>query len=360
MKRLLCGSVVLATSLVLVSCNSDPTSDFRNGPSRILADPSTVFVNHDAVEEVVVTLVDDQGDPLPGSFEVSASGTGITVERNPDFLGTTVGAPLESQAQFIVTAGATPTPTSFTLASGDLSLEIPVNVLPTAIESAAFSNPTPALNEPVTISAEGYAFLPDAAVVIGGDSAAILSNDGSTVTFVPTPGSTGPAFVEKIAISFLPTTPLSLPTTAEITVPPGPVAGTEAAATAPALPIPGVGEFTVFFDQPDFVATIDHFYKLTVTEAGTYTITMDWDIGSDIDLFVCEDPPAADFSNCPASSFVDHPEETEVSLTPGTYFVVGEDFGADAIGTELKITVQHDPAAPGVRKLPAAVRKVRK
>ena len=312
----------------------------------------------------------DQGDPLPGTWEIVEPGSGISVERNPDFLGTTVGAPLESQAQFIITAGDTPTATSFTLASGELSLEIPVNVTPTAIASAAFSNATPALNEPVSLTAEGYSFMPDAAVVIGGDSAVILSNDGSTVTFVPTPGSTGPATIEKIAISFLPTVPLTLPTTAEITVPSGPVGGTDDPATAPALPVPEAGAFTVFFDGPDFAGsapcafgTICHFYKLTVTEAGVYTVTLDWDIGGDIDMYLCGDPPAADFSNCDFSgASADHPESVEFDLAPGTFFVVADDFGTDAIGTELKLTVER-AAPPGVtlRSFPsAAVRKVRK
>jgi hypothetical protein len=365
MKRLLCGSVVLATSLVLVSCNGDPTSDFRGGPSQILADPSTVFVNQSAVEEVVVTLVDDQGDPLPGTWEIAEPGSGISVERNPDFLGTTVGAPLESQAQFIVTAGDVPTGTSFTLASGELSLEIPVNVTPTAIATAAFSNPTPALNEPVTLTAEGYTFLPDAAVVIAGDSAAILSNDGTTVTFVPTPGSTGPATVEKIAINFLPTTPLTLPTAAEITVPPAPVPGTGAPATAPALPVPAVDEFSVFFDEPDFVSTLDRFYKLTIAEAGVYTVTLDWDIGDDIDMFLCP-PPGDIVAECDFSGATgDHPESVAFDLAPGDYWVVADDFGQfagglAAIGAQLRITVEH--AAPGatLRRFPSAAQPKRR
>jgi hypothetical protein len=358
MKRLLCGSVVLAASLGLVSCNSDPTSDFRNGPSQILAEPSTVFLNRGAVEEVVVKVVDDAGDPLPAPWEITETGSGITVVRNPDFLPTTVGVPLDAEAQFIVTAGEEPLPSSFTLTSGELSLEVPVNVLPTEIP-ATFSNPTPGLNEPVTISAEGYSFLPDAAVVIAGDSAAILSNDGATITFVPTPGSTGPALVEKIAINFLPTTPLSLPTVAELTVPPGPIAGTDAPATAPSLLVPEVGEFSVSFDEPDFAATLDHFYKLTIAEAGVYTVTMDWDIGDDIDMFLCPAPgdiaAECDFSGASA----DHPESVDFDLAPGEYWIVADDFGqfaggTAAIGALLTITVERAAPSATLRRFPSA------
>ena len=359
MKRLLCGSVVLAASLVLVSCNGDPTSDFRDGPSQILADPSVVFVEQGDVEEVVFQVIDQAGDPLAATWEVSATGSGISVAQNPNHLPTTVGAPLESEVQFIVTAGGTPIASSFTVTSGELSVEVPVNVLPTEIASAAFSNATPALNEPVTITAEGYTFMPDAAVVVGGDSAAILSNDGTSITFVPTPGSTGPATVEKIAINFLPDVPLTLLTTAELTVPAGPVGGTTAPATAPSLITPAVGEASVFFDTPDFAASLDHWYKLTVTEAGTYTISMDWDIGDDVDMFVCP-APGDIVAECDFTAATgDHPEVADYALTPGDWYIVADDFGqfaggTSAIGALLRIDVTHAAPTTGeLRKSPS-------
>jgi hypothetical protein len=352
MKRLLCGSVVLAASFVLVSCSGDPTSDGRGEPTRITAEPTSLFIDQGSNAPVVVTLIDEQGGPLAGVFEIAATGSGITVVQNTEYLGTTVGPPLESQAQFIVTAGATPMPSAFTLTNGELSIDIPVVVLPVSIETAVFSNPTPAMNELVTVSAEGFSFLPDAAISFGPDSALILANDGASVTFLPAPGSTGSPLVEGIAISFLPTTPLSLPTAAPITVAPlSTIPGSESAATAPSLAVPPLDGVTRLFDGPDFAATIDHFYKLTITEAGVYTITVDWDIGSDIDLFFCEDPPAADFSNCPAASFTAHPEEVELALEPRTYFVVAEDFGADAIGAELSITIAHTTPTGELRRL---------
>ncbi len=363
MKRLLCGSVVFAASIALASCSSDPTGDFRGDPARITASPSSVFLNQGADEAVVVRLEDDQGDPLPGDFELTATGSGITVERNPDFQGTTVGVPLESEAQFIITAGDAPLPSSFSLSAGGLSIDIPVVVLPTAVASAVFSNATPALNEPVTVTAEGYTFLPTASVVIGGDSALILANDGTSLTFLPAPGGTGPAQLGGVAIDFLPAAELSLPTVAEITVAPLSAApGTDDPATAPSLPVPAEGAIAGFFDGPDFVAAVDHFYKLTITEEGVYTVTMDWDIGSDIDMFLCPDPGAITASCDFQAATGAHPEAGSFTLAPGTYFIVADDFGADAAGAELSIVVQHDPLPlPELRlQRPAARNKVRK
>ena len=102
-----------------------------------------------------------------------------------------------------------------------------------------------------------------------------------------------------------------------------------------------------------------------MTEAGVYTITLDWDIGTDIDLTVC---PEGDplFGDTCGNSFSDHPEEVEMSLTPGTYIVLSEDFGAliptpapghgdpDAAGTTLTINVFHAPPEAAALKAPAA------
>jgi hypothetical protein len=339
MKRLLCGSVVLAVSLTLASCSSDPTGDLQGDPARIVADPSSLFIDQGANEAVIVRLEDEAGDPLAGDWEIAATGSGITVVRDPNYLGTTVGAPLESEAQFVVTAGASPIASSFTLTAGGLSLEIPVKVTPTSL-AATFSNPTPAQNEPVTVTAEGYTFLPEAAISFGGTPAIILANDGTTLTFLPTPGSTGPALVDGVAVNFLPTTPLSLETTTEITVAPlSSIGGTADPATAPALPVPAPGETTTIFDGPDFTATIDHFYRLDIAEAGDYTVTLDWDIGSDIDLILCNDAAcsAPDFTGATAN----HPESATYTLAPGTYYVLAEDFGGDAAGARLTIQVSR-------------------
>jgi hypothetical protein len=342
MKRLLCGSVVLAASLGLVSCNGDPTSDFRSGPSQILAAPSTVFIDQGDVEPVNVRVVDDAGDPLAATWEIAETGPGITVERNPDFLPTTVGAPLESEVQFIVTAGGAPTASSFTVTAEDLSLEIPVNVLPTEIATAAFSNPTPAVNEVVTITAEGYTFRSDAAVSFEGDTVLMLSNDGTSISFLPFPGTTGPALVEKVTLNFLPETPLDLFTAAEIAVAPlTPLAGTDAPGTAPSIPVPEPGATTTFFDGGtyDYPAPIfggafgtfpSRLYRISIPEAGDYTVNIDWEGGvEDLGVYYflpdgTTEPPegiAADAGGAGA-----HPEESTSTLNAGDYLLAVVNF----------------------------------
>jgi hypothetical protein len=325
---------------VLESCTNDPTSDFRGEPARIVAAPSSIFLDQGDNASVIVRLEDDQGDPLPADWQISGTATGITIDRNEDFLGTTVGAPLESEAQFDVFAGDTPVATSFTVSGGGLSLEIPVKVTPTSLPTAAFSNATPAVNEVVTVTVEGFTFLPDAAISFGGTPAIILANDGTTLTFLPLPGSAGPALIDNIAVNFLPTTPLSLETTAELTVPPVvPLPGTDAPGTAPPLPVPDEdGETTFFFDggtydyaAPLFGTTFpSRLYSLTIPADGEYTISIDWEGGvEDLGAYIFL-PDGTTWTGLAADAGGGgaHPEEATVTLTAGSYLVAAVNFSA--------------------------------
>jgi hypothetical protein len=344
MKRLFGGSVIFAASLVLVSCTNDPTSDFRGNPARIVADPASIFLDQGENASVIVRLEDDQGNPLAADWQISGTATGITIDRNEDFLGTTVGAPLESEAQFDVFAGNTPVATSFTVSGGGLSLEIPVKVTPTSLASAVFSNATPAVNEVVTVTAEGFTFLPEAAISFGGTPAIILANDGTTLTFLPLPGSAGPALIDNIAVNFLPTTPLSLETTTELTVPPVvPLAGTDDPATAPPLSVPDEdGETSFFFDggtfdygAPIFGGAFGEFpsrlYSFTIPADGDYTITIDWEGGvEDLGGYIFLPDGTTEPGNAPADAGGEgaHPESATSTFTAGEYRLAVVNFSA--------------------------------
>ena len=360
MKRLLCGSVVLAASLALVSCKGDPTSDFRGDPTRILAEPSSVFLDQGSDEAVTVTLLDDQGDPLAGDFEVAATGTGITVVKNEEFLGTTVGIPLESQAQFIITAGDAPTPSSFTVTAGGLSLEIPVKVTPTSIGAAVFSNPTPAVNEPVTVTAEGYTFLPDAAISFAGTPALVLgvAEDGTSMTFLPAPGTIGTALLDNVSINFLPGTPLSLETTAELTVAElVPLAGTDAPGTAPALEVAAAGETSTLFDGGTFdgLAPIlggafgdfpARWYSFTVPADGDFTVSLDWGSAEDLGVYYfLPDGTTETGSAADAGGGGAHPEASTSTFTAGTYLMAIINF-SPTNPAFFSIQLTTEPPAP--------------
>jgi hypothetical protein len=140
----------------------------------------------------------------------------------------------------------------------------------------------------------------------------------------------------------------------------------------------------VLFDAPDFESTLDRIYKIDITEAGTYRITMDWTIGDDVDMFLCpteafafdsasdptddDDPANCNFAGATGA----HPESVPFVLQPGDYWIWADDFGqavgaASAIDTRLTLIVRHTalpPPPPPLtalqRAAPSDLRKLRR
>jgi len=229
------------------------------------------------------------------------------------------------------------------------------------------SNLTPAVNEAVTVTVTGATLIDTTNLILGSGAPTITALTTNSVTFLPAPGATGLLVINGVVLDAQPQTPLPLagPLTDTIkTATDIPTtAGTEDPGTAPSLITPGVGFGSVLFDKPAYnnADRIDAFYKLVVTEEGVYTITLDWDIGTDIDLTFCPEGDPFFGATC-ANSFSSHPEEVEVSLTPGTYILLSEDFGGDpfdgsnpdAAGTTLTISVAHAPPEAAAVKSAAA------
>jgi hypothetical protein len=343
MKRSMCGLIVLAAATALWSCSGDPTEGLR-GADRIVADPSSVFLDHGASEFVVVQVLDEQGNQAVVDFEAQSVGPGITVEEDTTFLQTTIGTHLETRQRFIVT-GTAPTATSFQLVSGGQSITIPVKVTPIGA-TVTLSNAAPVMNEPVVITLPaGYKFGTSPGATVGGDVGitTAVAPDSSSVTVVFPPGTTGTVTVDSVQVDFLPGVNLALPTAETITVGATPLAGTDDPSTAPAIPLPAPGGVAPTFDVPDFTATVDHFYRLDVVEPGDYTITVDWDIGSDIDAPVCVSDPT-----CASEDFADptvsasHPESGTFTLPAGTHILWVNDYGADAAGATLSIVIERE------------------
>ena len=354
MQPLTRGLVVLAAAVVLWSCSSDPTESFRGGETRILANPSALFLNSGESTFVSVQLVDDQGNTIDSDFEATA-GAGLTVTKDAGFLPVP-GGNLLTEARFNVLASA-PGVTSFTVTASGQSLDIPVRVLPTEI-TVAFSNATPAANEPVIVTAPGFIFQEGATVIFGGVDTAITlarAEDGSSLTILPVPGSTGTAVIDSVSVAFLPDVRTSLPTTTEIAVAAAtPTPGTESTASAPAIPFPAaIGESVSFFEAGVFTAadvTGDggvgaQYYTFTVPADGDYRFVTNWGGTSDIDAIVCTDASCdlAAGSATFAGSGLDHPEDGTLSLTAGTHFLAVVLFAGSAPTTFSVTITQEQP-----------------
>lgn len=292
------------------------------------------------------TSVVTQPDPTgaqPFIVSIAADGSSLDVLLPPNLV----------DAQLTITdvaSDAAPTVTfAPTTALGVTTTEIP-NFTGTT------SNLTPAVNEPVTVTLTGATFDPGATLILGATPPTITDLTATTVTFIPNPGTTALLNVNGIVLDALPQIPVTLPApitdTITVSAEVPTIAGTDDPGTAPTLITPVVDRSSVLFDKPPFdgAAVFDVFYELVITETGLYTLTLNWDVGSDIDLFLCPAPGAITGACNFDAATGNHPEILETELAPGTYYLVADDFGADAVGTTLQINVDHAaPEAPAVR-----------
>jgi hypothetical protein len=351
MKHSRFGLILLLSAAGGWACNADPTDSFRETGTRIVLDPAVVLLNQGANTFVTAQLVDEQGNQLAADLDISDVGSGISVVRDSTFLQTTNGAEISTTKRFVVT-GTDLVSTTFTLTGGGQTVNVPVNVVPIGT-AVTFSNATPAAEELVTVTpAPGYAFVDTASVSFGIDTAFVVdrAEDGSSMTILPVPGSTGAATVQGITISYLPGAPLSLPTTDSITV--GEIAGTADPATAPPIPVPALGD-SIFFVDGGTLTGADitgdggsgaQYYTFTVTEAGDYHFVTNWNNDADLDAIVCFDVACSAIEF--AGTGLTQPEDGTLPLDPGTYLFAVVLFAGSAPGN-LTLTLTHlPPAAP--------------
>ena len=286
-----CGLLLLLAA-GLGACGGDPTDSFREEGQKIVTDPAVVFVDEGATVLVVAQLQDNQGNQLATDFTATPLGPQVAVTRDTTFLETTNGSALKTRQRFVVT-GVTPGASAFELAGGSIKDTVRVNVTPTALP-AVFSNVTPASNEVVTLTAPNYNFLPGTTVLVGTDTAVVLSV-GSELTFLPIPGSSGPVTVTGAAISFLPATPLTLTSTEPITVGTGALAGTDAPATAPAIALPEPGAISALVDSTPLAAATCgdnsgvpcQLYKISLTaDTTSFDASLKWSNSADLGIYV--------------------------------------------------------------------------
>ena len=209
---------------------------------------------------------------------------------------------------------------------------------------------------PVTITAPaGFKFAPLAGdtVKIGGQITVnqAVAVDGSTITVVPIPGTSGIAEITGVLPTAAPQFTLTLPTIDQVTVPAiVPLEGTEDPATAPELTIPTAGNSFVLNDAGAFDGPGDccfgftaRYYKLTITAPTTLTFTLDWFQGQDLGAYILESDAVTiiDAGDCCGEGPTGHPETVTVPFTPGTYFVAIPNFSA-TIPSFFQLTL-HNP-----------------
>ena len=343
MKHSRFGLVFLLSCGGLLACNGDPTASIRDdGTPKIVSDPSVLFIPEGATASMTVQLVDAQGNQLPATFDATSGGSQASITRDSTFLQTTNGTNLNTKERFVVT-GVTSGQTLITVSAAGQTQDVPVSVVPLSF-AGAFSNAAPAVNESVTLTAPaGYTFGTDVAVLFGADSATInsVAGDGTSLAFQVPPGTTGPATVAGVQVSFIPGASLTLPTvdgiTASSTI--TPLGGTDAPGTAPSMLIPGLlfDAGTYGFASANGPARL---YSFTIPADGDYDTTLDWASAEDLGAYFYQtDGATAAGDPADAGGGGAHPETVTNTFTAGTYLVGVTNFSAtDPVSFSLKIT----------------------
>jgi hypothetical protein len=349
MNRILRGAVVFAASALFWGCSTEPEAIEGGDPDHIVANPGQVFVELGDSVEILVRLVDQQGTSLdePLTFSGAEGGISLAIDSlfrpvfGPD--GELIANPSNTELRVYV-KGTGLAATSFTVTGGGETLTVPVTVLPTALE-AAFSTLTPEIGEVVTITApEGFVFNENSGVSLAVGGAAVVvdvSDDGTTLSFIPKPKSSGAITVTNVTPTYAPTLAVPLTVTSEITLGTTSPFSTDDPATAPEIVLPALNETIEFADiqYADF-----QFSAITITDANTtLDIQVNWPGSADVDFFFCN----ADLSVCAGAAApggnqgrtAAHPEHVVATFeTPGTYYLVTELYSGVTDYYDISIT----------------------
>jgi hypothetical protein len=213
--------------LLVAGCSSDPTSDLRNGVSRVDAAPSQLFVELGATKTVDITAVDDQGNQISSAYEVTNVGSGITVVRDSSFLpvfinDSTLAVPPEAPVFRYIVTGTAYSTTSFTVGAGGKTVQVPVQVIPQAGIAVTFSSTTPALGDTITITAPaGTTFAPTSTVTVAGATLQplIVSQTSTEIRFLAPPNINAPLTISDVSSDGAPGLVFAPATTQILTTP---------------------------------------------------------------------------------------------------------------------------------------------
>jgi hypothetical protein len=196
--------LLLLSAAGVWACNADPTDSFRETGTRLIADPTVIYVDKGASTTLTVQRVDEQGSQLAGTFEATSDNGNVSVVVDTTYLATTNGSKIQTSERFTVT-GLDFVQAAIHLQAGSDTLTVPVNVVPKTSIAATFSNLAPALGEIVTLTApSGITFDPASTVSFGPPPVlqpadVVVSADGSSISFVPPPNLTSaPATITEV------------------------------------------------------------------------------------------------------------------------------------------------------------------
>ena len=154
---------------------------------------------------------------------------------DPTFLPVSSSNPIRRSARFFV-KGVDLTATTFKVNALGVSATVQVTSVPSAF-AATFSNTAPALGDTITLTAPtGTSFTDSTVLSFSGQPAFVISQDATTITFLPPPNVAGvPAGLTNVAVASNPNLVFALVTNEFFTTDSIRDAGANLTPTTPAL-----------------------------------------------------------------------------------------------------------------------------
>ena len=286
------------------------------------------------------SVVSFQVGPAPALVGVSADSTSLRI----------LVAPGDSGTATVTKVGLSQAPAAAvqTLTTTSFITKVPaVTVAPTTISAA-----TALIGVPVTVTLGGsLKFLGSSHVLIGGADAGIqsVSADSATATVVPLAGSTGAITFTNVALGFLTSVPLNVPSDGKTFTVGSTFGGTfdptvTARATAPTVTLRRAGSVVVSgpalpTNNPTQCSGVSGdwcgIYKIVLTAATTFDLTLIWQGGADLGLYRVKSDgsgatSAGDVGDCDngGQGASGQPETCTVNaVAAGTYFLTVQFFG---------------------------------
>lgn len=314
------SSIVLTAAVLAagtVACFKDPTSSLRNGPSRIVLDRSSLFLDvlGDS-QQVQAELKDEQGNTYDVADATwTSSNTAIAVVN----ANTTQYIPYKALSRaFIHTTG--PGMAWVYFETHGLKDSIQVYGLPTVFDGAVTSVANPSPRDTITISSTALLTFNNtggdtSVVTVDGRQVWMLSRSTTQLKFLAAEASAKTVTITNVILNGV-VTMASLDATTLLTV----VDPTEPANDDPATP----ADMTLYTDYYGTLSAsdADDFVRFTTTTADSVRIEVEWQTESDIDGYLLNATGGGYCvldHNC-AMAGSSNPENTTVRLAAATTY----------------------------------------
>lgn len=345
MKHLVRGTAGLVAALgVLAGCADDPALDLAGAPTRILVNPSFLFITQGDSQAVRIRTINDLNDAVLAKYDVTDVGAGIAVgfdaRYRPDYNnpGDTLAVPEMKYEQRYFVKAVNAVSASFNVRNGNLTAPVQVRVVPNAVPIAVTAGTN---TVGATITAPNFRFRIDSTrFLVNGVEAPIqaVSANGAEAT-VALPGGLNNVqiTIEGARVSYAPTVALPALLSPAISTPAAtPLAGTNAFASAPTLTAAATGRWGFVdngaFSGPDYVGGggPTKIYKIVITADRTgQDVILDWgstasDELADLDFFLVDGGFNAVLGSAANGNNADHPPEPieNVDLPAGEYYLI--------------------------------------